>query len=407
VETLHPEYDVLVVGARCAGASTALLLARAGLRVLVAERGEAGADTLSTHALMRGGVLQLRRWGLLPAVAAAAPAIRAATFHYAGEAVEVAVKPRDGVDALYAPRRTALDPILVEAARAAGARLVHGLAAVDLVRDRSGRVAGAVLQRPDGARTPVAARLVVGADGLRSRVAALAGAATEHAGRHAAAVIYGHWSGLAVEGYHWHYRPGASVGAIPTGGGRTCVFVALPSRRFARELPGGVGTLYHRVLSEAAPELARAIAGGELEAKLRPFAGVPGFARRAWGPGWALVGDAGCFRDPITAHGITDALRDAELLARAVARGTDAALARYQAERDEAARGILEVSDRLASFAWDLDEVKELHRALARHMAREAELLAALDAAAPRPAHATPRPAPAARAAGGAAEASS
>jgi flavin-dependent dehydrogenase len=379
VRQIRPQYDVVVAGARCAGASTALLLARAGLRVLVADRGEAGADALSTHALMRGGVLQLRRWGLLPAVAAAAPAIRSATFHYGDEQVAVAVKPRDGVDALYAPRRTALDPLLVDAARRAGAQVEHGLAALDLVRDRAGRVAGAVLAGADGARTPVAARLVVGADGLRSRIAALAGAATDHAGRHATAVIYGHWSGLEVEGYHWHYRPGVSVGAIPTGGGRTCVFVALPSRRFAEELPRGVEATYRGALAAAAPGLARAMGGARLEAKLRPFAGVPGSLRRAWGPGWALVGDAGCFRDPITAHGITDALRDAELLAGAIVRGTDAALAGYQAARDPFARAILELSDRIASFAWDLDEVRGLHHALALQLAAEVELLNGLD----------------------------
>ena len=377
--SIRPDYDAIVVGARCAGASTAMLLARDGLRVLVVDRGQVGADTLSTHALMRGGVLQLLRWGLLPAIAARTPAVRSATFHYGDEVVTVPVKPRDGLDALYAPRRTVLDPALVEAARAAGAEVEFGTTAVDLVRARSGRVAGAVLVNAEGKRRTATARIVIGADGIRSRVAALAGAPVERAGLHATATIYGYWSGLDVEGYHWHYRPGVSAGAIPTNDGRVCAFVAMPPRRFAAELRDGIEATYHRVLGEAAPELAAAVRGARLDAKLRPFTGVRGFLRCAWGPGWALVGDAGYFKDPATAHGITDALRDAELLARAVVRGTDAALAGYQSSRDAAALGLFEVTDRIASFAWDLEEAKSVHVVLARHMAAEVELLEALE----------------------------
>ena len=372
-------YDAIVVGARCAGASTAMLLARGGLRVLLVDRGQAGTDTLSTHALMRGGVLQLHRWGVLPEIAAVTPAIRAASFHYADEVVAVPIKPRDGVDGLYAPRRTVLDRSLVQAARAAGAEVAFDVAAVGLIRDAGGRVAGAVLAQGDGTLTRVQARMVIGADGMRSRVASLAGATVVRAGRHASATVYGYWSGLDVEGYHWHYRQGVSAGAIPTNDGQTCLFVAMPSRRFAEELPLGLGALYHRVLSEAAPEHADAVSRARLDQKLRPFAGVPGVLRRAWGPGWALVGDAGCFRDPITAHGITDALRDAELLARAVMRGTEAALAGYEAARDQAALELFELSDAIASFAWDLDRVKELHQAFTRQMAKEVDLLRALD----------------------------
>jgi len=378
---LSYDYDAIVVGARCAGASTAMLLARGGLRVLLVDRGQEGTDTLSTHALMRGGVLQLHRWGVLPEIAAITPAIRAVAFHYADEVVAIPIKPRDGVDCLYAPRRTVLDRSLVQAARAAGAEVAFNVSAVALARDEGGRVAGAVLAQADGTLMRVDARIVIGADGLRSRVASLAGATVARSGGHASATVYGYWSGLDVDGYHWHYREGVSAGAIPTNDGRTCLFVAMPSRRFAEELSRGLGALYHRVLSEAAPEHAEAVCRARLDGKLRPFAGVPGFMRRAWGPGWALVGDAGCFRDPITAHGITDALRDAELLARAVMRGTDAALAEYEATRDEAALELFGISDAIASFAWDLDRLKDLHMALTRQMAIEVEMLRALDRA--------------------------
>jgi flavin-dependent dehydrogenase len=378
--TLRPRYDAIVVGARCAGAATAMLLARAGLDVLVVDRGQPGADTLSTHALMRGGVLQLHRWGLLDAVrAAATPAIRSATFHYADEEVAVPIKPRDGVDALYAPRRTVLDPLLVRAATGAGAQVEHGVAAVDLLRDAAGRVSGVVLAGPGGAQVRVSAPIVVGADGMRSRIAALAGAQAERLAVHATAVVYGHWAGLEVEGYHWYYRPGVSAGAIPTNDGRTCLFVAMPPARFRGH---GVDRLYQEVLAEAAPELARAVGGAQLERKLWSFPGAAGFLRRAWGPGWALVGDAGYFKDPVTAHGITDALRDAELLSRAILAGGDEALASYQAARDAVSLGLFEVTDRIASFEWDLDEARRDHHALARHMAAEAEMLLGLDGAA-------------------------
>jgi 2-polyprenyl-6-methoxyphenol hydroxylase-like FAD-dependent oxidoreductase len=357
-----------------------MLLARAGLRVLNVDRAQLGDDTLSTHALMRGAVLQLHRWGLLRVVVAAGtPPIRSATFHYADEQIVVQIKARDGFDALYAPRRTVLDPLLVRAAAAAGAQVVHGVAAVDLVRDARGRVAGAVLAGPHGSPTRVEAPIVIGADGIRSRIAQLTGAQVERAGRSATATIYGHFAGLALDGYHWHYRPGLGAGAIPTNDGRACLFVSLPPARFLHELPGGMDPLYRRVLAEAAPELARAVARTPPDTKLRSFPGTPGFLRRAWGPGWALVGDAGYFKDPLTAHGITDGLRDAELLARAIVAGTDAALAAYQATRDELSLGLFEVTDRVASFAWDLDQAKRDHQLLARHMAGEAETLLALD----------------------------
>src|SRR5262245_29541092 len=119
---LNDRYDVIVVGARCAGAATAMLLARYGMSVLLFDRERRGADTLSTLALMRAGVLQLHRWGLLDQVrAAGAAAIRTTSFAYGDEVISVPIKDRNGVDALYAPRRTTLDVLLADAAATAGA----------------------------------------------------------------------------------------------------------------------------------------------------------------------------------------------------------------------------------------------------------------------------------------------
>ena len=210
--------------------------------------------------------------------------------------------------------------------------------------------------------------------------AALARAPVERAGRHATAVIYGYWSGLAADGYRWLYRPGASAGFIPTNAGETCVFAAMPSARYASEASRGLDRLYRTVVAEAAPELAAALSRAQPRGKLWPFPGTPGIMRRPWGEGWALVGDAGSFRDPLTAHGLTDALRDAELLARAVVAGGPGALAGYQAIRDRAATTFFDLSDRVASFEWDLEELKVLHKALAAEMAAETDLVRGLGA---------------------------
>jgi 2-polyprenyl-6-methoxyphenol hydroxylase-like FAD-dependent oxidoreductase len=382
-ERFHPRYDVVVVGARCAGASTAMLLARQGLRVLAIDRSAFGSDTLSTLALMRGGVLQLKRWGLLDAIrTAATPPVRVTSFRYGSEVVRVPIKPRDGIDALYAPRRTVLDAVLATAAARAGAHVVHGARLENLVRSDEGRVRGVVIRDREGHVHHVACDLVVGADGQRSTVARLVSARQYHLGFHAGGVVYGLWRGVDLDGYHWYYQPKMSVGAIPTNDGLTLVFVVVPGSRFMHEIRHDMEGGYHRVMRQTAPDLAARL-GLDMQAeRLRGFPGMPGYFRQSWGPGWALVGDAGYFKDPFTAHGITDALRDAELLSRAAAAGSERALAAYQAARDHLSLGVFAVTDRIASFDWDLDEVRELHRELSQEMQKEVTWLLDLDRAA-------------------------
>jgi len=373
-------YDVVIAGARCAGASTAMLLARRSLRVLVVDPLPRGSDTLSTHALMRAGVLQLHRWGLLDRVrAAGTPAIRTTTFHYGDEAIRLPIKDRDGLDSLYAPRRTVLDAILVDAATESGAEVQHGLALVGLLKDGHGRVRGATLADGDRRTVEVAAELVVGADGVRSKVARLAEAPLDYSVPHAAASVYGYWRGLPADGNHWYYREGASVGTIPTNDGDTCVFAVMPRERFEGSRAEGMDGLHRDTLATVSAELAAGVASAEPTSRLRGFPGLPGFLRRATGPGWALVGDAGYFRDPITAHGITDALCDAELLARAVIEGGAQAMAGYQERRDDRVRSLLDVTDRIASFRWSLDEIRDLHLTLSRDMNAEVEAMLSLD----------------------------
>jgi len=352
-----------------------MLLARAGHRVLLIDRGRYGTDTLSTHALMRGAVVQLHRWNVLPAVMASGTSpVRKATFFYGEDAVSVPIAARDGIDALYAPRRYVIDRLLVDAAASAGADVVYGVRLRDLQRSATGRVTGVVLEDESGLVHHVASRVVVGADGLRSTMARLVDAPVYRVGQHATATMYGHWSGLDVDGYGWYFAPGLSAAAIPTNSGEVCVSLSVPGPQFTRLFAHQPDRAFRELLSQVAPDLARQIdrAG---HVRLSGFAGQEGFFRRAHGPGWALVGDAGYFKDPLTAHGITDALRDAELLASAIDTGSDTALAEYQEQRDAASLELFETTDAIASFSWDLTTVRVLHETLARAMSREVKLL--------------------------------
>ena len=358
------EYDAVVVGARCAGSATALLLARAGMRVLVLDRAHPRRDTLSTHALMRAGVLQLDRWGVLPRiVAAGTPPVTATTFHYGGRAETVALAAP-----LYAPRRPVLDTALLGAAVEAGAEARFGATVLDVERDRTGWVVGVRYRlRGDRAEHTVRAALTVGADGLRSTVARAVGAVTTWRGRAESACLYGYWPAAGAAAYEWFYRPGRAAGIIPTNDGQVGVWTALPAARFAAERPAGLDAVFAGGLAAMRPELDATTAalgiGGPRTGPLRGFPGEPAVLRRPHGPGWALVGDAGYFKDPLTAHGITDALRDAELLARAAVAGHPAAFRGYEAQRDALARPLLDAAERVTAYGWDLDEVEDLLRA--------------------------------------------
>jgi flavin-dependent dehydrogenase len=371
--------DVVVVGARCAGAATALLLARAGARVLLVDRGTYGTDTLSTHALMRGAVVQLHRWGVLPAiVAAGTPRVTSTTFSYSTHDVTVPIEPKFGVDALYSPRRALLDRTLVDAAIASGVEVRYGVRVDDLIVDGNGRVRG-ISAADGGARRRIDADFVVGADGVHSTIAQKVGAASLVEGRHATASLYSYWEGVPAEGYYWVFRNTGGLGAIPTNNGAVCVFVSVRSEQFRRDVRGDATQAYRRLIRQVSPAFDARLDNARRVEPVRGFGGARGFIRASAGPGWALVGDAGYFKDPITAHGITDALRDAELAARAILRGTTAALADYETTRNDLSRRLFEVSDELASFAGSDEQVQALHREFSTEMSRELRALAALE----------------------------
>ncbi|MBK0398543.1 FAD-dependent monooxygenase [Limibaculum sp. M0105] len=364
-------WDAIVIGARCAGAATAMLLARAGARVLVVDRGAYGSDTLSTHALMRTGVALLHRWGILGAIrAAGTPAVRTTTFVYGGEEVAVEIKPGDGVDALCAPRRTVLDRALADAAMAAGAEVRYATSLEGLVRDDAGRVSGAILRSSVGQLHEEHSALVIGADGRQSTLAGLVGSRLLSATENSSAGIFGYFPGIPDRGYRWYFRPGAHMAVIPTNDGAHCVCAFVPRARYRDVVGTDAEAGHRRLVASFDPGIGEAVAGNA-EIELRRYVGAPGHMRQAHGPGWALVGDAGYFKDPITAHGITDALRDAELLAEAVIRSGPDKLGPYQEARDHLSRHLFALTDEIAGFGWTFESLKELHAQLSAAMKHE------------------------------------
>ncbi len=376
------DYDVVIVGGRVAGAATAMLLAREGLRVLVLDRDREGSDTVSTHALMRGGVLQLSRWGLLDRIrAAGTPAVRRTVFHYESGDVRVTLKPSAGVDALYAPRRTVLDAVLVEAARAAGAEVRFGERVTSLIR-QGDAVGGVVIG--DGTRgRQVRAPLTIGADGIGSVVAAAVGAPVVRRGTSVAAALYAYVDGLEPEGYEWYYGRNTAAGFIPTNDDQVCVFAGTSARVF-RAMSGAAPQRFRELLQTASPQVAARVGAATRVGRLRGFPGRAGYLRTASGPGWALVGDAGYFKDPLSTHGITDALRDAELLARAATESATSGgrpgvvPAVYQQERDRLSARLFQVTDRIAGCDWDERTLRRHLLELSSAMSDEVEALLAL-----------------------------
>ncbi|MET0458122.1 MAG: FAD-dependent monooxygenase [Ilumatobacteraceae bacterium] len=374
--------DVVVVGARAAGAATAMLLARAGLDVVVVDRARPGSDTLSTHALMRGAVIQLDRWGLLDRIrAAGTPAIRRTTFHLAGGATVVDIRPGDGIDALYAPRRTVLDPLLADAAAAAGATVRFGFTVGQLLRNSDGRISGVLGTDRLGRSTRIRARFVVGADGANSLVATQVEAPIDEVGHGATSYLYRYWSGVETDGYDWMFRSGVAAGVIPTNDGLACVFVGADVERITARAPDP----YASLLVQASPDVADRVLAARPHGRQRRFLGRPGLVRRPWGPGWVLVGDAGYWKDPISAHGITDALRDAELAAHAIVGAigtTETSASRwmgaYHDVRNRLSKDLFDVTDRVAAGDWTDDDIPLLLLAMSTAMADEVTHLAEL-----------------------------
>jgi flavin-dependent dehydrogenase len=383
--TKQQHHDVVVVGARAAGAATARLLARMGHDVVVVDRADFPSDTISTHQIARTGVVALSRWGLLAdVVASGAPAIRQVSFSALGESTSRVVRDKSGVDLLVAPRRYVLDTLLVEAAARAGATVRTGVTVAGVHRDATGRVTGVYGHDRDGSPVAIPARFVVGADGLSSRVARSVGAAVVEDRGADGAVMYAYFAGLpwpAIEFIteHRHY-----AGVFPTHKEEAAVWVCLPSpdARAARRDARSATEAFAVQLRRAAPALADRLRKARRTSPVQGMLRAPNHVRRAIGPGWALVGDAGYHRDAVTGHGISDAFRDAEFLAVALDRALrdeaddGCALAEYERQRDLALREVFDITCAMVAYP-PVPEFVELTRRLGRAIDTEAAELAA------------------------------
>jgi len=361
-------YDAIVVGARCAGSPTAMLLARRGYRVLLVDRASFPSDTISCHVLHQPGVACLKRWGLLPeVVASGCPTLRSTVLDVGPFALRGAAAPAGDVTDAYAPRRTVLDKLLVDAAAAAGAE-VRERFSVDALLSADGRVTGIRGHQAGGATVTERANIVIGADGRNSLVARTVDAPSYNEHRSLTCAYYSYWSGVEIEGGELYLRPGRMIIAGPTNDNQVFVIAYWPNAEFHR-VRSDIEASFMSAL-ELAPGLADRIRAGSRSERFRGTGALPNFYRRPYGNGWALVGDAGYHKDPITALGMTDAFRDAELLTDAIDAGLSGdrppkrALADYERNRDEATAETYQTTIQFAHLEPPPPEMQPLFEAL-------------------------------------------
>lgn len=357
------DYDAIIVGARCAGAPTAMLLAQKGYRVLVVDRATFPSDTVSTHMIHAPGVAALGRWGLLDRVTASGcPPIHSYSFDFGPLTITGRPHPIDGVATGYAPRRTVLDTILVDGAAEAGAEVREGFTLDDLLFEDEA-VVGIRGHSERGAPIEERARVVIGADGRNSQVAKAVRPTQYHEKPMLQWAYYTYWSGLPVDGFQVVVRPDRGWGAFETNDGLTLLVIGWPYAE-ASAYKADVEANYLKTL-ELSPDFAERVRAATREERF-VGAAVPNYFRQPYGPGWVLVGDAGYNRDPITAQGISDAFRDAEQVAAALEQTFDGrapfneAMAAYQQARDEQVLPIYEFTAQLATLETPPVEMQQL-----------------------------------------------
>lgn len=363
-------YDAIIVGARCAGAPTALLLARKGYKVLLLDRGAFPSDMpFSNHYVHQTGSARLKRWGLLDALAASnCPPIRTNHFDYGAFSLTGSPVPAEGgVTEAFAPRRIKLDPILVDAAVKAGAELREGFSVQEVLFD-DGRVIGIRGHQKNGSTVTERARITVGADGMFSVVAKAVQAPEYKTGPALEGSWYAYYSGVPMTGWHLWLRPGNVIFAYNTNDNLSLIGVAFA----ARDLPmvrANIERRHSSVIAQHAPELWERMRAGKRESRYVGGA-IPSHVRKPYGPGWALVGDAGYQKDPCTASGITDAFGSAEWLAEAIDAGLsgrqplEQALAAYEQTRNQTELPYFDLTTQLAALEPPPAEVQQLLEAL-------------------------------------------
>jgi 2-polyprenyl-6-methoxyphenol hydroxylase-like FAD-dependent oxidoreductase len=361
-------YDVIVIGSRVAGAATAMLLARQGVNVLAVDKAAFPSDTLSTHQVQLPGIARLARWGLLSRIAAAGtPATRRVRFDPGGVVLEGSYPEFEGVDAIYSPRRTLLDAILVEAARESGVEVRERFVVEEIV-GRDGRVTGVRGREAGGTTVSESARIVVGADGRHSPLAKAVQPRTYNEQPPLTFAYYTYWDALPLDGGEIYGCDRRLVGAWPTNDGLVMTYVAGPIHEFhAFRSNLELNLLASLDLAGDLGERARSATRAE---RIYGTANTVNYFREPYGHGWALVGDAGLTMDPVTGQGISDALRDAELLADAIATGLggdrplDVTLREYQRARDRIVKPMYDFTLEIASLAPPRIEQELVFRAL-------------------------------------------
>ncbi|WP_330181275.1 NAD(P)/FAD-dependent oxidoreductase [Nocardia sp. NBC_01503] len=350
-------YDVIVVGTRVAGAPLAMLLARKGYRVLAVDRATFPSDTPSTHYIHQAGLSLLNTWGLLDEViATGCPPVRQLNFTYTDIVIKgFADVSSDGIDAVYCPRRTVLDKILVDAAGKAGAEVIEGFTVTGLLTDGD-RVAGIRGRAGEGPEREFRAKLVIGADGSGSTVAKAVGAEVYEGSPAACFVYYSYY-----EGVDWgmNHRTGfgeQQFAAWPTNDDQYLVAVMRKRDRF-REFRNDPDAGVQEIVDQIDPEIgARLRDTGKRVEPFRPMLYPDNYRRRSFGPGWALVGDAGYHKDPFTGWGITDSFKYSQLLADLVheslsgVRPFEETLPEYQRERDAQSASTYELTQSISEL---------------------------------------------------------
>jgi flavin-dependent dehydrogenase len=361
------EYDVIVVGARCAGSPTAMLLARKGYRVLLVDKAIFPSDTMSTHIIHPPGVAALKRWHLLEQLQdTGCPEITKYSYDFGPVTISGPLRPMQGVSWACCPRRIVLDKLLVENAVQAGAELQDGFT-VNEVLIEGDRVTGIRGRSKGGALLTQRARMVVGADGLRSVVARAVRPQQYNERATLSAQYYAYWSGLPTDGFEAYIRPNRAFGLAPTNGSLTVGVVAWPRAEFEANRKDVEGNCLRAF--ELAPNVYERVRSARLETRFVGTGVLPNFFRKPYGPGWVLVGDAGHHKDPITARGISDAFRDAEAVADALddaftgRLSLEDAMARYQRVRDDAALPMFELACQFASLEPPSPDMQQLLRA--------------------------------------------
>jgi flavin-dependent dehydrogenase len=334
-----PEYDALIVGGRVAGASLALLLARQGRRVLVADRDEFPSDTMSTHYMSLVGVGALKKLGVIDDILGAG--FRRITRHrtWIGDCCFEGPAGPPGTFSL-SPRRDVLDSALLGHATKAGAEFEQRTRVESLVSE-GGNVVGAMLQTAGGDRREARARVVVGADGKSSRVAEWVGATEYDAVPAMRPVYYGYFRGIEP-------RPEPTVELMfgddqlgflfPMRAGEDCLAIELQPKDFDEFRSDHVAAFTAR--ANMLPEMKRRMQNAKLEGKLIGSKGIENYFRKPFGPGWALTGDAGYLKDPSTGLGITDAFEQSFMLAESLGAWFDGAdwertMSGFQQKRDQ------------------------------------------------------------------------